>query len=101
MSTTDDINVAALAEIAAVKGQLTNITLLIQSGQSATQTRIEDLRRTFEGRFDGADKRFDGLERRLGTIEQNERGTAIRTSAIGACSGAIVAAAISALRHLP
>ena len=96
----DDISAAALAEIAAVKGQLANITLLIQAGQSATQTRIEDLRRTFESRFDGTDMRFDGVERRLGTIEQNERGTAIRTAAIGACSGAIVAASISALRHL-
>lgn len=94
MSTSEDLNAAALAEIAQVRGQLTNITQLILNGQAATNTRIEDLRRTFEGRF-------DGVEKRLSTIEQNERGTAMRTSAIGAVSGAIVAAAIAALRHIP
>lgn len=87
----DTDNKALLVELGQVKGQLTAMTNMIQQNHQMTQTRIEDLSKSV-----GA--RFDGIEKRLGTLEQNERKTAINAAVSGATSGAIVAGAIALLR---
>ena len=91
-----DINATGLAEISAVKGQLTTIILLIESHHAATDQRIDDMRRAVEGRL-------DGIEKRLGNVEANERITAIRTAGIagtvGTAAGALVAAAFEVIRR--
>ena len=65
----------------------------MQQNHQATQTRIEDLSKA-------VGVRFDGIEKRLATLEQNERGTAIRAAGTGALAGAIVAAGLQAMRAL-
>lgn len=82
-----------LVEMGQVKGQLTAMTALLQQNHTATQTRIEDLSKS-------VGVRFDGLEKRLATLEENERGTAIRAAGTGALAGAIVAAALTALKGI-
>lgn len=84
---------ALLVEMGQVKGQLTAMTALLQQNHTATQTRIEDLSKS-------VGVRFDGLEKRLATLEENERGTAIRAAGTGALAGAIVAAALAAIKGL-
>ncbi len=80
-----------LVEMGQVKGQLTAMTALLQQNHAATQTRIEDLSKS-------VGVRFDGLEKRLTTLEGNERGTAIRAAGTGALAGAIVSAALVAIK---
>lgn len=82
---------ALLIEMGQVKGQLTAMTTLLQQNHAATQTRIEDLSKS-------VGVRFDGLEKRLSTLETNERGTAIRAAGTGALAGAIVSAALVAIK---
>lgn len=82
-----------LVEMGQVKGQLTAMTALLQQNHTATQTRIEDLSKS-------VGVRFDGLEKRLATLEENERGTAIRAAGTGALAGAIVAAALAAIKGM-
>jgi hypothetical protein len=84
---------AVLLALGKLEGQLAAMTTLMQQNHSATQTRFEDLSKSF-----GA--RFDGIEKRLATLEQNERGTAMRAAGTGAVSGAIVAAGIAAMKYL-
>lgn len=88
------LTTAMLTELAEVKGQLALITQLIQTNHDATHQRINDLRHSVDGRFDGVDSR-------LTRLEVNERGTAIRTAAVGAVSGAMVSAGIQLIKHLP
>lgn len=92
MSDTNN-NTAVLVELGQVKGQLQALTELIRQNHSATQTRIEDLSKS-------VGVRFDGIEKRLATLEENERGTAIRAAGTGALAGAIVAAGIAAIRGI-
>ena len=84
---------AVLIAMGKLEGQLSAMTNLMQQNHQATQTRIEDLSKS-------VGVRFDGIEKRLGTLEQNERGTAIRAAGTGALAGAVVAAAIAAMRGL-
>lgn len=84
---------ALLLEMGQVKGQLTAMTALLQQNHTATQTRIEDLSKS-------VGVRFDGLEKRLATLEENERGTAVRAAGTGALAGAIVAAGLAAMRGI-
>ena len=88
-----NINTTMLVEMGQVKGQLTAITELIRQNHTATQTRIEDLSKS-------VGVRFDGIEKRLGTLEANERGTAMRAAGTGALAGAVVAAALAAMKVL-
>ncbi|QDL55908.1 hypothetical protein [Rhodoferax aquaticus] len=88
-----DNNTTVLVELGQVKGQLSALTDLIRQNHTATQTRIEDLSKS-------VGVRFDGIEKRLATLEQNERGTAMRAAGTGALSGAIVAAGIAAMKYL-
>ena len=80
-----------LIEMGQVKGQLTAMTTLLQQNHTATQTRIEDISKS-------VGVRFDGLEKRLATLETNERGTALRAAGTGALAGAIVSAALVAIK---
>ena len=91
---TDPIVLQMLQELSRVSGQLDAITKMINQQGETTHQRIDDMRRSVE-------QRFDGIEKRLGTLEQNERGTAARTAAVGALSGALVTAGMQLLRHLP
>lgn len=86
-----DLTATTLAELAAVKGQLSVMTQLLVSHHAATNQRIDDMRASVENRF-------DGVEERLGTLEQNERGTAIKTAGISAVSAALVSGAIAMLK---
>lgn len=79
---------ASLVAISEVKGQLAAIMLLIQSGQDATNRRIDDM-------ASAMDTRFTGIEGRLGTLEANERDTARRTAVAGAISGLMSGALVS------
>jgi len=91
MSDPAAVATAVLVEMGQVKGQLTAMTALLQQNHAATQTRIEDLSKS-------VGVRFDGLEKRLSTLETNERGTAIRAAGTGALAGAIVSAALVAMK---
>ncbi|ARV17375.1 hypothetical protein AEP_00413 [Curvibacter sp. AEP1-3] len=84
---------AVLIAMGKLEGQLAAMTNLMQQNHQATQTRIEDLSKA-------VGVRFDGIEKRLATLEQNERGTAIRAAGTGALAGAIVAAGLQAMRAL-
>lgn len=84
---------AVLIAMGKLEGQLSAMTNLMQQNHQATQTRIEDLSKA-------VGVRFDGIEKRLATLEQNERGTAMRAAGTGALSGAIVAAGIAAMKFL-
>ena len=92
------INTAALVQLAAVKGQLETITLMMGNHHDATHQRINDMQRFNE-------TRFDGIDGRIGTLEKNERDTALRTASIaslaGAVSSAIVAAGMAMLKIPP
>lgn len=88
---TDEHQVLIL--LARMEGQIAAQTQLAQQYHDNTSVRINDLRHAIEGRI-------DGVEKRVGTLEGNERSTAIKAHASGALSGAIVAAAIKALEHL-
>lgn len=65
-----------------VRGQLTSITLLLQSQHESTNRRMDDLQKSL-------DKRFDTVEDRIGTLEQNERATAIKAATAGAGAAAL------------
>lgn len=84
-----DLNHAALVELAEVKGQLKLIVTMLQQQHSATNQRIDDMRSSMENRF-------EGVEDRLGTLETNERSTALRTAGISAISAAAVSAMVAA-----
>lgn len=83
-----DLNHAALVELAEVKGQLKLIVTMLQQQHSATNQRIDDMRGSMENRF-------EGVEERLGTLETNERSTALRTAGISAISAAAVSAMVA------
>ncbi len=85
----DDMGAFTLAELAAVKGQLTLIAQMIQHNHDATHQRIDDLRHSIEGRISGIDSRVSKLE-------TNERDTAMRTAAVSALSGTVSGALVSA-----
>lgn len=94
MSGTDDTNAANAAlmvQMAEVKGQLTVMTQLMQQNHDSTHQRINDFRHSVEGRL-------TGVEARVGVIEKNERGTALRGASGGAISGAVVLAAVEAIK---
>lgn len=91
MSDTDAVATAVLVEMGQVKGQLTALVTLIQQNHAATQTRIEDLSKS-------VGVQFDDVKSRLTTLEANERGTAIRAAGTGALAGAIVSAALVAVK---
>lgn len=78
-----DINAIALAQLAEVKGQLTQIATQLSLSTDATNRRIDDLRHSVEGRL-------GGHEKRIGDLERNERGTAIKVAGIAAGASALV-----------
>lgn len=80
-----------LSETSEVKGQLNGLIGIIQNNHESSNRRLDDFRQSMESRM-------GGVEDRLGKLEENERGTAIRSSATGALAGAIVAGAIAALK---
>ena len=84
-------NIAVIQQLAQVQGQLATIVQLVQQQGDSTNKRIDDFRQA-------TDVRFSGIETRLGTLETNERGTAMRTAAVGALSGAIVSAGLALLK---
>ncbi|MDP9990914.1 hypothetical protein [Variovorax boronicumulans] len=84
---------AVLVELAAVKGQLQMLMLMIQTNHDSTHQRIDDLRRATEGRI-------EGLDERLATIERNERSTALKAASGGALSGAMVGGAIELFKFV-
>lgn len=86
----DEKNVV-LVQLARMEGQLASLTQLMQQNHDSTHQRINDFRHAVEGRI-------GGVEARLDKIEDNERGTALRAASGGAFSGAIVAAAIEAIK---
>lgn len=92
-TSTDPVTIAALAQLSEVKGQLQSLLQVISLNHQSTNQRIDDLRHSME-------TRFVGFEGRVGTLEKNERATAIRTGSIAATASALVAAGIEAAKHL-
>lgn len=91
MSDAHKDNATLMGELGQVKGQLTLIIQLMQQHHDSTHQRINDMSKAM-------DTRFIGVEQRVSTLERNERGTAVRTAAVGALSGAIVTAGLAMLR---
>lgn len=89
MSNPNDLNIAALVELAAVKGQLQTMTQMMQNNHDATHRRMEDMQRANE-------QRFDTIDERLSVVEANERGTALRTAGLAAVTSAGVSAVVAA-----
>ena len=92
MSDPTNKDVLVLAQLEAMKLQLTGINTLLQSQHASTNQRIDDLRHSIEGRM-------NGHEGRIGTLERNERGTAIRTATVSALTSALVAGCIAVLKN--
>ena len=88
-----DVESALLSQLGEVKGQLTQITQMIQLNHESTHKRIDDLRHSNDGRF-------EGVEGRVGVLEVNERSTAIRAGGSGGIAGGIVAAGIELIKYL-
>jgi hypothetical protein len=86
-------NATVLVQLAEVQGQLKLMTQMMQQNHESTHQRINDFRHAIEGRL-------SGVETRVSVIEKNERGTALRGAGSGALSGAIMGAAIEALKYL-
>ncbi|MFI5447744.1 hypothetical protein [Polaromonas sp. UC242_47] len=86
-----DPNQQLLQQMGEVQGQLKLMMQVIQSNHDSTHQRINDFRHAIEGRL-------TGVEARVGVIEKNERGTAMRVASGGALAGAVVAAAIEAIK---
>lgn len=80
-------------ELGELKGQLTQIAQLIQATHESTNQRIDAAHAATNQRIDDYQKsneaRMDSHEKRIGTLEQNERATAIKAAAIGATAGAL------------
>jgi hypothetical protein len=91
-----DPNAAVLVELAEVKGQLKILLQLTQQNHEATHQRINDFRHAVEGRIDGVEERITGLEGRVKTVEQNERGTALRSAG----ASAVILGAVELLKFL-
>lgn len=88
-----EIDSAVLVQLAEVKGQLASMQQLMSQNHESTHQRINDFRHAVEGRM-------AGVEARVGTLEGNERGTAIKAAGGGALSGAFMAAGVELLKFL-
>jgi hypothetical protein len=95
-----DINIQALVELAALRGQLDSVLTLMQHNHQDIHRRIDDMRVSVDHRFDALDSRFGRLDERVNTVEGNERSTALRTAVYGGGAAALVTAAIEAMKHL-
>ena len=82
-------NTAALVQLAQVKGQLETITQMMSHHHETTQQRFSDLQHYNE-------TRFNGIDGRIGTLEKNERDTALRTASIASLAGAVSSAIVTA-----
>jgi cystathionine beta-lyase/cystathionine gamma-synthase len=82
---------STLVELGEIKGQLKLMTQMLQQNHDSTNQRIDDLRHSTEART-------KGLEDRVGTLEKNERGTAVKAGVAAAIGGVIVAAGTAAIR---
>lgn len=89
----DQLTLTMLQELATVRGQLTSILTMLQQQSDATNRRIDDLNESIG-------TRFDGLEGRMATLEANERSTALKVTAAGAVSGAVVSGAMHLIKNL-
>lgn len=92
MSATD-IDAAVLVQLAKLEGQLASMQQLMHQNHESTHQRINDFRHAVEGRI-------AGVEARVGTLEVNERGTALKAAGGGAISGACIAAGAELLKFL-
>lgn len=81
----------ALVELGEIKGQLKLMTQMLQQNHDSTNQRIDDVRHSME-------TRFKGVEERVGTLEKNERGTAIKAGIAATVGGMIVAAGTAFLK---
>jgi hypothetical protein len=74
-----------------VKGQLTAMQQLMMANHQSTNQRIDDLKESIN-------TRLNGHEGRIGTLEKNERSTAIKAGTAGALAGALAAATIAGVK---
>ncbi|MFT4191649.1 MAG: hypothetical protein QM617_09035 [Comamonas sp.] len=84
---------AVLVQLAKLEGQLTSVMQLMQQNHDSTHQRINDMRHAIEGRM-------TGVEARVGTLEKNERATALRGASGGALSGAMVGGLIELVKFM-
>lgn len=100
---------ATLQQLAEVKGQLSAVMTMLTSQHESTQQllnhhhnatnqRIDDLRQAVAIQHAGTEKRIDGLSGRVTTLENNERGTAIKAGGVAAVSGGVVAALLTLVK---
>lgn len=82
---------AIVAQLGEVKGQLTAMTQLMLANHQSTNQRIDDLK-------DSINTRLNGHEGRIGTLEKNERNTAIKAGTAGALAGSLAAALIAGVK---
>lgn len=100
---------ATLQQLAEVKGQLSAVMTMLSSQHestkqllnhhhNATNQRIDDLRESMTAHHAATEKRIDGLSGRVGTLESNERATAIKAGGVAFVSGGVVSALIALLK---
>lgn len=87
----NEVALAALTQLAEVRGKLDTLSAMIQAQHESTRDRIADFQKSTE-------QRFSGIETRLGTLEKNERGTAMRTAGVAAITGALVSAGMALIK---
>ena len=84
-------NSAVMNQLGKLDGQMQMLMSVMQSNNASTHQRIDDMRAAIAGQL-------DSVEKRLGTLEANERSTAVKASSAGAIAGVIAAAGVAALK---
>lgn len=86
-------NVDIMVHLARIEEQNKQLTQLMINNHAAINQRLDDMKAN-------TNTRLDSLDKRLVSLEDKERGTAIKSAGTGAISGAIAAAAMAALKHV-
>ncbi len=94
----------ALTQMGAVSKQLELIADTMRQNHTDTMRRIDqnhaDTNRRIDDLHHAQNNRIASVEGRVGTLEQNERSTAIKAGIAGAASGLIAAAGIATIKLL-
>ena len=87
----NDSNDKVLLALGQIKGELSGIRSMVQSGQQATNQRIDDLKQAVT-------QRIDGIEGRVATLESGKGRLMMKTTGYGGVAGAGIAAIVEIAR---
>lgn len=87
----NDSNDKVLLALGQIQGELSGIRSMVQSGQQATNQRIDDLKQAVT-------QRIDGIEGRVATLESGQGRLMMKTAGYGGVAGAGIAAMVEIAR---